>query len=183
MEKSEAGDSYAFYEATLRRRGGRDNYTVFSGQVYALQRHANEDVSTAILPDKGVFNFFKPTQDMQRVKIEDDPEFEKKFEIYSTNPNEARHMLESKQLRRHLLVLRRSGPLFAYVGPTEAMVAVSGKDRFEPGSMFRRKAGEERVRLMFDDVCASLQVLDVLKSHLAKALVSSAGIELITSQV
>ena len=73
----------------------------------------------------------------------------------------------SMALRGLLLRLRESGRIFAYVGPEDVLVAITGKDRFEPGSMFRSKGGEERVRLMFDDVCASLGILRELKASLA----------------
>ena len=46
------------------------------------------------------------------------------------------------------------------------MVAATGKDRFEPGSMLRYRPGEDRVKLMFDDVCASLDLLRELKRTL-----------------
>ena len=49
--------------------------------------------------------------------------------------------------------------MFGYVGPEDAFVAAPGKNRFEPGSMFRAVSGEQRVRPMFDDVCASLATL------------------------
>jgi hypothetical protein len=75
-------------------------------------------------------------------------------------------MLVGSDVRRQLLELRESGRVFAYVGPEDVLVAIWGSDRFEPGSMFRRRSGQERVKLMFDDVCASMTVLRKLKSVL-----------------
>jgi hypothetical protein len=162
------GRGIAVYEACLQRRVGKNTHTVFSGQVYALQRTGGSgEAVTAIIPDKGFLNFFKPARGMERVKVEADPEFEKKFEIYSTDPLAAKGLLFDSELRRRLLELRQAGRVHVYVGPAEALVAVSGKDRFEPGSMFRSRPGEERVRLMFDDLCASLAVLKGLKERLA----------------
>ncbi len=54
----------------------------------------------------------------------------------------------------------------AYVGPGDALVAIPGRNRFEPGSMFRSRSGEQRVRFMFDDLCASLATLRSLKASL-----------------
>ena len=103
---------------------------------------------------------------MERVRIEGDEPFEKKFEVYSTQPLEAKQLLFDSARRRLLLELRQSGRVFALVTPEEALVAAWGKNRFEPGNMFRSRTGEERVRLMFDDLCASFAVLRDLKARL-----------------
>jgi hypothetical protein len=79
---------------------------------------------------------------------------------------EARGLLFDPAFRAKLLELRKSGRVCVYVGPDEALLAANGKDRFEPGSMLRSRPGEERVRLMFDDVCASLDLLRALKLKL-----------------
>jgi hypothetical protein len=160
------GRGFAFYEACLQRRVGRNTTTVFSGQIYALHRRPGRTGVTVIAPDRKIFNFWKPASDMERVRIEGDEAFERRFEAYSTDPAEARLLLSDILLRQRLLALRESGRVQVFVGPEEALVAVGGKDRFEPGSMFRSRPGEERVRMMLDDVCASLAVLDDLKARL-----------------
>jgi hypothetical protein len=161
------GRGYAVYEACLQRRAGKNTHTVFSGQVYAFHRRPGRGAGvTAIVPDRGLFNFFKPARGMERVKVEGDAAFEKKFEVYSTHPVEARQLLFDSALRQRLLKMREGGRVFAYVGPEEALVAATGKNRFEPGSMFRSRAGQERVRLMFDDLRASMDVLRELKRSL-----------------
>ena len=119
---------------------------------------------TAIVPDKGLFNFLKP-KGMERVKLDSDPAFEKKFEVYSSQPASAPGIVDGA-VRRALLQLREKGRVFAYVGPEDALVAVSGKNRFEAGSMFRATPGEQRARRMFDEVCESLAILGRLKREL-----------------
>ena len=155
------GQRFAVYEGTLTRRAGKNTVTVFTGQLYAFQRGSRGGAEIAIVPDKGLFNFLKPSG-MQRVKFETDPDFEKKFEVYAAEPTAA-SMAVGGDVRHRLLELRQQGRVFAWVGPEDALVATWGKDRFEPGSMFRARSGEERVRLMFDDVCASMAVLRKLK--------------------
>jgi hypothetical protein len=157
---------FAVYEAKLQRRSGKNSYVVFSGQVYAIQRRPGPQGHIAIVPDRKLLNFWKPASDMERVRIEGDEAFEKKFEVYSTHPMEARELLFDTAFRARLLELRKGGRVFVYAGPEEALVAVTGKDRFEPGSMLRSRPGEERVKLMFDDVCASLRLLRELKVKL-----------------
>jgi hypothetical protein len=162
----EEGRGLAVYEACLQRRAGKNSYIVFSGQIYAIQRRPGAQGHTVIVPDRKLLNFWKPASDMERIKIEADPAFEKKFEVYSTHPMEARELLFDTAFRGRLLELRRDGRVFVYAGPEEALVAATGKDRFEPGSMLRSRPGEERVKLMFDDVCASLALLRELKTKL-----------------
>jgi hypothetical protein len=160
------GRGLAVYEACLQRRAGKNSYVVFSGQVYAIQRRPGGKGITTIVPDRKLLNFWKPASDMERVKIEGDPAFEKKFEVYSTHPMEARELLFDTAFRARLLELRKAGRVWVYAGPEEALVAATGKDRFEPGSMLRSRPGEERVQAMFDDLCASLALLRELKAKL-----------------
>lgn len=164
--KDETGHGFAVYEACLQRRAGKNTYVVFSGQVYAIQRRTRRQGHIVIVPDRKLLNFWKPASDMVRVKIEGDEAFEKKFEVYSTHEMEARHLLFDTAFRARLLELRQAGRVFVYAGPEEALVAATGKDRFEPGSMLRKRPGEQRVRQMFDDVCASLTLLGELKAKL-----------------
>jgi hypothetical protein len=160
------GRGFAVYEASLQRRAGKNTYSVFCGQIYAIQRRPGRQGHIAIVPDKKIFNFWKPASDMERVPVEGDPAFEKVFEVYSTHPMEARELLFDSAFRARLLELRKDGRVCVYAGPEEALIAVNGKDRFEPGSMLRSRPGEERVKLMFDDVCASLELLRELKAEL-----------------
>ncbi len=159
------GRRFALYEGTLTRKQGKNTVTIFSGQMYAFQRRSRGSGEVVMVPDRGLFNFFKPLSGMERVKFEGDPEFEKKFEVYAYKPHEAMSLLGT-DLRRKLLDLRQAGRVFAYVGPEDAFVAATAKNKFEAGSMFRATAGEARVRAMFDDVCASLAVLRTLKAGL-----------------
>jgi Protein of unknown function (DUF3137) len=159
------GHRFAVYEGNLARKQGKSTVTVFSGQIYAFQRRHRSGAEIVVVPDRGLFNFFKPLSGMERVKFEDDPDFEKKFEVYAYRPHEALALL-GPDVRRRLLELRQAGRVFAYAGPQDILVAATGKDRFEAGSMFRAIAGRERVRAMFDDVCASLAVLRELKAKL-----------------
>lgn len=164
--KDEEGRYVAIYEACLERNSGEDTDSVFSGQIYAFERRPGRRGHIAILPDRNILNFWTPASDMERVRIEEDDEFERSFEVYATDPTEARQLLFDGDLRSRLLDLRLAGEVFVYAGPEEALVAAGGQDRFEPGDMTNSLIGEERVRLMFDDVCESLALLRELKAKL-----------------
>lgn len=162
----EEGRGYAVYEACLQRRVGKNTVVVFTGQLYAIQRRPGLQGVTVAVPDRKILNFFKPASDMERARIEEDEPFEKRFEIYSTVPAEARRLF-SPLLRARLLEMRGKGRIFVYVSPEEVLLAAwDTTNRFEPGSMFRSRAGEERVKQMFDEVAASLRTLRSLKQML-----------------
>jgi len=161
----EDGKRFALYEGNLTRRQGKNTHTIFSGQMYAWQRRAKGGGEIVIVPDRGIFNFFKPLGGMERVRFENDPDFEKKFEVYAYEPQQAMMMIGA-DARRLLLELRQAGRVFGYVGAEDAFVAVTGKNKFEAGSMFRAVSGEQRVRAMFDDVCAGLATLKRLRAAL-----------------
>ena len=158
------GKRFAVYEALLSRGPPKHRRTLFDGQVFAWQREAKGEGETAILPDKGLLNLFAAPAGMERVKFHGaDEEFEWEYQVHSTAPASAPALVGS-ELRRLLLELRRNGKVFAYIGPEDALVAVSGEDRFEPGSMFRARSGEQRAKRMFDDVCASMALLRRLRA-------------------
>jgi hypothetical protein len=159
------GRRFAIYEATLSRQAGRSSVIVFTGQIYAFQRRARSAGRIAVVPDRGIFNFFKPKRGMDRVAFESDPDFENKFEVYGTEPAAAQLLLGS-DVRRKFLEWRLGGRVFAYIGPEDVLVAITGKNRFEVGSLFRAKPGLERVRTMFDEVRASLATLGSVKASL-----------------
>ena len=165
--KDEEGRGYAVYEAKLQRRSGKNTHTVFTGQIYAIERRPRGGGETAIVPDRGIFNWFKPAGGMERVKLDaTDEEFERRFEVYSTAPVEAKSLLMDLELRRLLLDLRKGGRALAWFDSENALVAAWGKDRFEAGSMFRRVEGRDRIRAMLDDVCDALGTLRRLKAKL-----------------
>jgi hypothetical protein len=163
----EEGRGYAVYEACLQRRAGKSTVCVFSGLIYAIQRRPGLAGISVAMPDRKILNFWKPAGDMEPLRIEEDEPFEKKFEIYSTAPAEARRLF-SPLLRARLLEMRKAGRIFVYVSPEEVLVAAwDTGNRFEAGSMFRSRPGEERVRRMFDEVAASLSTLRALRKDLA----------------
>jgi hypothetical protein len=159
------GRRFAIYEATLSRQSGKSLHIVFSGQIYAFQRRARATGQIVVVPDRGIFNFFKPQRGMDRVAFASDPDFEKKFEVYATEPFSAQMLLGS-EARRKFLEWRQSGKVLVYIGPEDVLVAITGKNRFEVGSLFRAKPGQGRVRTMFDEVRASLATLQSVKAAL-----------------
>jgi hypothetical protein len=162
----ENGKRSAFYEAVLVRGSGRSRHTIFSGQIFAWQRRSRSSGEIVIVPDRGIFNFFKPAGGMERVTFEGDPEFESKFEVYAADPAQAA-MTVGGDLRRALLELRQSGRVFGYLGAEDVLIAGWGRNRFEAGSMFKSIPGDQRVQAMLEDVCAASATLERFRATLS----------------
>ena len=161
----EEGRRFAIYEARLTRRSGKSTHVVFTGQIYAFQRRRHGGGRIVVVPDRGIFNFFKPASDLERVTFDSDPDFERRLEVYAEHPHEALALLGTGA-RQTLLRYRLGGRVMAYVGADDILIAIPGPNRFEPGSMFRGRSAEERVRLMFDDVSAAQATLRSLRANL-----------------
>jgi hypothetical protein len=159
------GCRFAIYEAYITRNSGRMMRNAFTGQIYAFQRRRRSGGPIVVMPDWGVASFLSPAAGIERVKFDSDPEFERLFEVHAGHPHEALAFLGA-EARRKFLEWRKSGRIMAWIGPEDILVGIVGKDRFEAGSMFRGRSGEERVRRMFDDLCASLATLRDLKASL-----------------
>ncbi len=157
------GKAFAIFEAQLVQGSGKSRQVVFSGQMYGFETTKGPG-TTVVVPDRGMFNFFKPAKDMVRVKFDENPQFEKFFEVYGDNASGTQGLLASPTLQNRLLELRGKGKLFVFCGGGQALIAVSGPDRFEPGDMFKATEGKTRAKLMFDEVCESLTLLKELRA-------------------
>jgi phosphohistidine swiveling domain-containing protein len=127
------------YEASLSQRSGRHTTQLFSGQVYAFQRRRTQTGQIAVVPDAGIFNFFKPLGGFDRMPVDPDPEFDRQFEVYTTNVADARMVLGSAALRVTLMQLRSIGKVFAYFGPSDVLIAVYTDPGWTP--VLERAAG------------------------------------------
>lgn len=157
------GRAFAIFEAQLVQGSGKSRTVVFSGQMYGFETARGPGI-TVVVPDRGLFNFFKPGKGMVRVKFDTNPQFEKAFEVYGDNPSSTQGLLGSQALQDRLLALRGNGKLFVFCGGGQALIAIAGSDRFEPGDMFKATEGKERAKLMFDEVCQSLALLKELRA-------------------
>lgn len=157
------GRAFAIFEAQLVQGSGKSRTVVFSGQMYGFETTKGPGI-TVVVPDRGMFNFFKPGKDMVRVKFDTNPQFEKVFEVYGDNPSGTQGLLASPTLQNRLLELRGNGKLFVFCGGGQALIAIAGPDRFEPGDMFKATPGKDRAKLMFDEVCTSLTLLKELRA-------------------
>jgi hypothetical protein len=143
---------------------GKDR-CLFAGQVYAIQRRPGLKGTLVVAPRGRIVSTSSPSFDMEEVRIEGDEAFDSAFEVYASNPPEARLFLFDSSLRALLMNLGETDEVYLYVAPGEALVAVAGFDRFEAHA-FKGTVGEAMVRRVFDDVDAGLALLRDLKARL-----------------
>jgi len=165
MGKDADGRGLAVFEARLKRGSGRTERIGFRGQIYWIEREPRATSATVLLPGRGLLEFGDPGG-LEPVGFSTDPDFDARFQIYSDEEAQARALFSDLLLRRLLLDLRAGGKVYAFLGRYNAVVAVAGANRFEPGGLIDSSGGEERVSAMVSDLCDSLVTLRKLKEHL-----------------
>ncbi|MEZ5946247.1 MAG: DUF3137 domain-containing protein [Hyphomonas sp.] len=140
--------------------------TVFRGQCLRFAFDKRFYGRTLVTRDAGVFNRFGGGNGMQRASLED-PEFEKIFEVYTTDQVEARYLL-TPDLMQQLVDLERAfhgGKLKCCFDGGELYITLQGGDLFEPGSMFTPLDNPDRVRELLDDFAALFHIVDVTNAN------------------
>lgn len=164
------GVEFEFFEAHLEdKRTTTDSrgrtrtrwVTVFNGQCLRFRFHKDFLGQTLVTRDSGIFNIFGRGGELDRVRLES-PQFEKAFEVYSTDQVEARYLLTPDLMQRLVELektFRGGGLRCAFVGG-EMLVALEGGDLFEPGSMFTPLDNPDRIRELLDDFAAIFNLID-----------------------
>lgn len=167
------GIPFEFFEAHLEdKRTSTDSegrtrtewVTVFRGQVWVFQAPKTFLGTTKVTRDSGIFNALGGLgSKFSRIKLED-PEFEKKFEVYGTDQVEARYMLtpDVMQAILDLETAFKGGRLRCAFDGNKILAACEGGDLFEPGSMFKSFDDPNRVGDLLEDFAAMFHLIDVL---------------------
>jgi hypothetical protein len=172
------GDApFEFFEAHLEEKRtttdskGRTRttwVTVFKGQCLAVKFHKEFNGVTKVYRDMGPFNWVaKFGVKEPRVRLED-PVFEKAFEVYGSDQVEARYILTPDFMER-LVGLERTfegKQLRCAFAGGEMLLAVSGKNLLESGSMYRRMDDLNRVREILLDFAAIFLLIDAMSQKL-----------------
>lgn len=162
----DGGAPFAVYEARLVSGSGKSRREVFSGLVFSFGRSTVQG-ETVVIPDRGLFNFFSPGAALERVRFEDDADFERHFEVYSTQPDAARGLI-NPVVRQQLKTWRaQHGKILVRLsGETATLALAAPGDRFEVGSMLKSMPGRERVRGLWDDLEEALTQLRQVRQAL-----------------
>ena len=167
-------------EAKLTQTQGsgknRRTVTVFNGIFVLLEMNKNFSGKTIVKKDIGKIGnwftkklgkkLFSKTIDLENVKLED-PVFEKKFEVYSTDQVEARYLLTTSFMER---LLELSG-LFSKQGVIQCsfyinkllLMIPSDKNRFEVGSVFQPATFVDDINHILKEMAIVFQIIDILK--------------------
>ena len=164
------GVEFELFEAHLEERRtstdskGRSQtrwVTVFKGQCLRFHFDKTFYGRTLITRDAGFFNRFGGGKGMQRAMLED-PEFERIFEVYTTDQVESRYLL-TPDLMQKLVDMEKAfhgGKLKCCFEGGELYITLQGSDLFEPGSMFKRLDDPNRVRELLSDFAAVFNIID-----------------------
>ncbi len=164
------GVDFEFFEAHLEeRRTTRDSngntrttwVTVFKGQCLRFDFHKRFYGRTLVARDAGFFNRFSGKRGMDRAKLED-PEFEKAFEVHTTDQVEARYILTPDFMQK-LVDLERAfhgKKLRCAFAAGEMVICVEGANLFEPGSMFTPMDDPARIRELLEDFSTLFHLVD-----------------------
>lgn len=168
------GVVFEFFEANLKERrtttsNGRTQtkyVTVFDGQCLRMDFDKRFFGETLVRRDAGWFNAFGGRSGMQRATLED-PEFEKAFEVYTTDQVEARFLL-TPDMMQTLVDLERTfhGKKLRCAFSGERMfVVVEGGNLFEPGTMFKPLDNPQRVRELLMDFAAVFNLIEKVSAR------------------
>ncbi len=166
------GIDFEFFEAHLEeKRTTRDSngrtqtrwVTVFRGQCIRFDFHKRFFGQTLITRDAGFFNFMgnMTMGDLERARLES-PDFEKAFEVYTSDQVEARFLLTPDFMQRlvDLEDVFHGKRLRCAFDGGEMFIAVEGADLFEPGSMFTPLDNPERTRDLLNDFAVLFHLID-----------------------
>ena len=164
---------------TETRGSGKNRRTVvvFNGIFILLGMNKDFLGKTVVKKDSGKmgnwftrkFNkplFSEEASNLNNVKLED-PVFEKKFEVYSSDQVEARYLLTTSFMER---LLELSG-LFSKNGVIQCsfyknkllLMIPSDKNRFEVGSIYQPATFIDDINLILDEMAIIFQIIDILK--------------------
>ncbi|MFI3300156.1 MAG: DUF3137 domain-containing protein [Candidatus Gastranaerophilales bacterium] len=93
-------------ELFVSKESGKTSRILFKGLMLQIDLHKNFSSHTLIKRDCGIFNIFNFVIGMQRTKFED-VQFEKVFEVYTTNQGEARYLITAAFMARLLQLSKK----------------------------------------------------------------------------
>ncbi|MDP6786325.1 MAG: DUF3137 domain-containing protein [Rhodospirillales bacterium] len=146
----------------------RRTVTLFQGLLIVLTMNKKFSGRTIVKRDFGkVLNWLTDKFDrkLEAVRLED-PRFERKFEVYSTDQVEARYLLTPTFMER-LMELRavfNNAPIQASFFDDKLLLTIeTGKDRFETASIFRPATFVGEINTILDEMPAIFRIIEVLK--------------------
>ncbi len=138
---------------------------VFQGIAIEFDMNKKFQGQTIVLKDHGVFSRFQKPQGLERVGLED-PQFEKLFEVYSSNQIEARYILTPVFMERILTLkdLYKGKSVQLAFQNQKVLIAINTKqDMFEPYSFFKTNLNKPKIDTVFEQFLTVFSIIDILK--------------------
>lgn len=157
-------------EARLVRGSGKNKRTVFRGVFILLEMNKDFEGHTIVMKDQGVIgNWVRDKFDKkERVTLED-PVFEDKFEVYSTDQVEARYLLTTSFMERLLQLAALFGDArlqCAFYENKLLIMLPQRKNLFEPGNIFRPALHVDDIHRLLQEFHLIFSIIDVLKLNM-----------------
>jgi hypothetical protein len=169
------GVGFEFFEAKLTKevRSGksRRTVTVFDGVFLFFTMNKSFSGQTVVKSDGGAIgNWLGRTLGnmgggMQNVKLED-PVFEKRFEVFSTDQVEARYLLTPSFMERLLKLaesFKASGVQASMYKNRILLMMSSDLNRFEGASIYVPATFEDDIKMIMEEMQEIFSMIDILK--------------------
>jgi hypothetical protein len=165
------GVEFEFFECSLSQKQGEDSSKeVYHGVLFCFSFPKSFSGETIVLKDQGkIKNLMKGRKQAgERVELED-PRFEKRFEVWGTDPTETRYLLTPTLMER---IVELAGAF----GSTQLELCLKNnhlllsvhvtKDQFEGGGMFESVKSKKRVETLVNEITRLFDIVNTLKLNL-----------------
>ena len=153
-------------EEKHEKRQGKSTYTTFRGIIILLDMDKRFEGKTIVRKKRPLFlnQLHRPAK-KRTVKLED-PEFNKRFAVFSNDQVEARYLLTTAFMERMLKVRDAFGAKsieFSFFDNRLLIKVPTRKDMFEASSLFTSATDYNRIERAFDQFCSVFSIVDMLK--------------------
>ncbi|MEZ5690932.1 MAG: DUF3137 domain-containing protein [Rickettsiales bacterium] len=169
VKGSYKGVSLEISEAILKnvRKSHNSSHIVFRGIYVLLSMNKNFSGKTVVKHDYGAVGnwLINKTADMDRVRLED-PVFEKKFEVYSTDQVEARYLLTTSFMERLLELSQamNSKNIQCSFYSNKLLLSIpTSKNYFETSSIYEPATFVDDINDILREMNILFKIIDILK--------------------
>lgn len=151
-------------------KNGKSYQTRFKGVVISLDMNKEFLGKTIVKRDKGsIRNWFtaKGNKDLDNVRLEN-PNFEKKFEVFSSDQVEARYLLTTVFMERLLELQNNFGGTSlecSFFGNKLLIMIAVNKNLFEPGPIYEPENFVDDAQNLLKEMNDIFAIIDLLKLH------------------
>lgn len=164
-------------EMKLIRGLSRDRKTIFKGLFIKLDLNKKISSHTVIIENLSLCpKLFSELPvifpSLEKIKLED-PDFNKQFDVFSTDQVEARYILTTSFMERfkHLKEIFNTNHIRASFQNNSVLIAISSnKDLFVLGDVTKPVTDTQEVQTLFEEFAAVLSLIEVLKLNIKTGL-------------